>query len=184
MAASVVCCGATAVHAQSVGGPPYYINGIERAFVDPGISLNGEPELAGVFERGRETSVTTRPHPEYAPLGIKAGSFLIYPSVDTRLRYDSNIFADTSNRKSDGISDTTLHVEADSTWSQHALNLFADLRRREYFSSGTESNTAFRIGADGELIVDRLTPVTGSVTRRCQSPSAASRRARGAGIGP
>lgn len=162
-AAGLACCIPAAVSAQNVGGPPVYAPSLERAFVDTGASLNGNPDLAGVFARDRNVAVADRPHPEYAPLGIPFGTFRIYPSVDSRIRYDSNLFAEDRNKVSDAISDTTLHVEADSMWSQNVLNLFGDVRRRQYFSRETESSTAFKLGADGKVLVDRLTPVTGSV---------------------
>ncbi|MCI0430482.1 MAG: outer membrane beta-barrel protein, partial [Rhodospirillales bacterium] len=44
-------------------------------------------------EPERAQSVFERPRPDYDPLGIRAGGFLIYPQVELGEAYNDNIFA-------------------------------------------------------------------------------------------
>ena len=71
------------------------------------------------------------PRPDYDPLGIRAGSFLIYPSLTLAGQYNSNVFTAKNNTDSDVAAITTPEIQINSDWSRHALN--------------------FNLGASGEL---------------------------------
>lgn len=45
--------------------------------------------------------VRERPHPEYDPIGYRAGSIFFYPKLYAGARFDSNVFATPGNRQSD-----------------------------------------------------------------------------------
>ena len=105
-----------------------------------------------------------RPHPELAPTGIRAGSFLVLPSADTRFRYESNIYARDRDVQADRILSERVHVEADSLWSVNALNLYGDVQRRQYLRHGSESNTAYTLGAAARLEPGRTTQFAASAS--------------------
>jgi hypothetical protein len=73
----------------------------------------------------RGQTVLDHPRPDYDPQPISAGSFNIYPSLETSATYDSNIFASTSNAKSDSIYEARPAVVANSNWSRNALSVMS-----------------------------------------------------------
>jgi hypothetical protein len=70
-------------------------------------------------------TVQDRERPEYDPLGIRAGSFLIYPSLSLSGQYDSNVFTTSDDEESDVALITSPQVQINSNWSRHALNFAA-----------------------------------------------------------
>ena len=46
-----------------------------------------------LFKRGENVGVLERPRPGYEALGIRAGGFIVYPSLTLRAEYDDNLFA-------------------------------------------------------------------------------------------
>jgi len=85
----------------------------------------------------RNDTVATRLHPELEPLGLTAGSFLIYPKLGYKLSYDDNIFATDDPQISDTISVVSPAIAMASDLTRHAVNLSAsaDLGRYRDFSS-------------------------------------------------
>ncbi len=67
-------------------------------------------------------TVQDRPRPDYDPLGIRAGSFLIYPSLTVSGQYNSNAFTTKDNEESDVALITSPQIEVNSNWNRHALN--------------------------------------------------------------
>ena len=61
------------------------------------------PLLAGAQQQQSDDpdpniTVVERPRPELDPLGIRAGSFFIFPSISLSGTYDSNVLATTRTR--------------------------------------------------------------------------------------
>src|SRR5512144_3388111 len=65
-------------------------------------------------------TVATRARPELEPLGIRAGSFLIYPKLGVDGTYNDNVFATNHNVKDDFITDIKPEVSVESDWANHA----------------------------------------------------------------
>jgi hypothetical protein len=70
-------------------------------------------------------TVQNRARPDYDPLGIRAGSFFIFPSVSLSGTYDSNAFATNDDEESDVGAILAPRVDVTSNWSRHALNFSA-----------------------------------------------------------
>jgi hypothetical protein len=70
-------------------------------------------------------TVQDRPRPDYDPLGIRAGSFLIFPSVSLSGTYNDNVFATKDDTESDFGAILSPQVDVNSNWSRHALNFAA-----------------------------------------------------------
>ncbi len=95
--------------------------------------------------------VLYRWRPEYAPLGIRMRSFMLYPSLETGVGYDDNVFEDEVVREGDGFFHVTPRARLVSDWSRHALAV--DVRSRsEFFFDLSENNTT----DVGSLISGRL----------------------------
>ncbi|MBK8209463.1 MAG: outer membrane beta-barrel protein [Rhodospirillales bacterium] len=78
------------------------------------------PEATAV----RGETVATRARPELDPLGVRLGTFLVYPSIGLQGTWNDNVFAvnSTKDAKSDFVADITPGVAVESDWANHALN--------------------------------------------------------------
>jgi len=103
----------------------------------------------------RGDTVLSRPRPEYDPLGIRLGSFFLYPDVALTETWNSNIYATPSNDKNDFITSLTPRLALKSNWNNHALNFNADSTITRYARYHSESFTDYTVGADGRLDVQR-----------------------------
>ena len=105
-------------------------------------------------------SVADRSRPELDPLGIRAGSFFIFPSITLSGTYDSNAFATSNNEDSDVGAILSPNIAVRSNWSRHALNFSAGASGAAW-AEYSENNYLDALAAtDGRLDVtrnDRLT---------------------------
>ncbi|MBX3489222.1 outer membrane beta-barrel protein [Parvibaculum sp.] len=99
----------------------------------------------------------------YEPLGVRAGSFIVLPSLTTSATYSDNIYRTQNNKEDDLILTVQPQVLVESTWSRHALNLHAGVQSRFYDSNSSEDHTNWRIGADGRLDITRDTNVVAEI---------------------
>ena len=76
-------------------------------------------------EPGRNETVVNRRRPQYDPVGIRRGSFFIYPSFEVSGLYDSNIFATQADAKPDFIVVLSPEIAFRSNWRRHQLNFGA-----------------------------------------------------------
>lgn len=75
----------------------------------------------------------------YEPLGIRAGAFLIFPSIDTGLAYDDNVFATNNDTDDDFIFTLRPEISAESQWSNHSLAV-STFGEFGFYESETDSN--------------------------------------------
>lgn len=90
-------------------------------------------------EPERGVTVEDRPRADYDPVGIPAGAFLVYPSVELEVRRDDNIFRARHEKTADTILTIRPSVRAVSQWSNHALGLEAGAAA-DYYHSHTDEN--------------------------------------------
>jgi len=126
------------------------------------------PELAAAQEGqslGEETvqSVRERSKPGYDALGIRAGSFLLYPSLTAKLLFDSNVFAQPGGEISDWAAITTPRLAAESSWSRHALTFELQARDVRYFDETSQNFTDVYGRVAGRLDVRRDLAIQGSL---------------------
>lgn len=120
------------------------------------------------LESERGVPVYERARPELDPLGLRAGSFMIYPSVGIGGEYNDNIYATKNNRESDFISRVSPSVSLQSDWSRHGLALDVGTEAGFYFDNSSENYIDGRIGLSGRIDLLRETFLQGhlSVERR------------------
>lgn len=111
----------------------------------------------------RGIPVRYRPRPDYDPIGIRAGSFFIFPSVDVGEYFDSNAYASNTNEETDWLTVISPEVVALSNWSRHALNFRADLAQTWYARNDNLSTLDWSVGTDGRIDVNRSTNIVGQV---------------------
>lgn len=116
-------------------------------------------DLSGYFPSGtsgyeQELGVTvqTRLHPEYEPLGIRVGGFMVYPSLDESTFYNSNVNG-TPNSGSFGLH-TSGVVSALSDWGRNNLDVTVGVDNYQFFSFPSERYTDWNVGAAGGYTID------------------------------
>jgi len=100
------------------------------------------PERQGVLDRAR---------PDYDQLGIRLGSFLVFPTGQLAESYDTNVFATTTNTKSDFYTTLNPSIALRSDWNVHALDLEASSQTKRYASLVSENVTNFAVSGGGRL---------------------------------
>jgi hypothetical protein len=96
-------------------------------------------------------TVTERPRPEYDPLGQRVGGFILYPDVDVRETYDSNINASNTVTHGDFITSVRPSLQLKSDWNRHALNFHANSNIVHYAQYDNNDYTDYSVGGDGRL---------------------------------
>jgi len=128
-----------------------------------GLSATSTASAQSAFDRSRNVGVLDRPHPEYDAIGIRTGSFLVYPKVELGVGYNDNVYAAEDDALDDVIYAISPSVSAESTWSRHSLALSAAAKIQRYADVGTEDSEEYRILATGRLDVRRDANISGSV---------------------
>lgn len=103
----------------------------------------------------QELDVSKRPRPEYDPVGLRAGSFLVFPKIELGETYNSNIYATETNTDDDWITTIKPSVTVNSDWNNHALNATAYLDQGLYASHSGEDFTDYGLLADGRIDIQR-----------------------------
>ncbi len=130
---------AGAAHAQSTAG-----------------SLSAaQSQGANLFARDRNVAVRDRPRPEYEALGLTLGTFSVYPLIQIDAEHNDNIFAVSNGAVSDWIVRFKPEVQMDSTWSRHALGLYARANISRYQDFDDENFEDWSLGATGRLDITR-----------------------------
>lgn len=109
------------------------------------------------------TTATAQEPGPFDPLGIRAGGFLIYPSLRLQGAYDDNVFATESNTEDDLIFIIRPSVEARSNFPRHALNLGAGSEIAIHDDFGNEDYQDFHAFANGRLDVLRDAAIGGQL---------------------
>ena len=135
-------------------------------------SANGNP-----FFRHRFVAVTERAQPEYDPVPIHAGAFMINASLNLAAMYNDNIFAQTNNKTSDTVLALTPQIAVTSNWSSNALNAGLLVDRRQYLKNDSENVTNYQGYVGGRLDVTRAFAISaqangGRFTESRYAPSA------------
>lgn len=120
------------------------------------------PVLA-VAQENAVQSVRERPKLDYDPFGIRAGSFLLYPSLTSKLVFDSNVFAQAAGEISDWAAVTIPRIVAESNWSRHALMFELLARDTRYFNQTSQDHTDVHGRIVGRLDVRRDLAIQGSL---------------------
>jgi hypothetical protein len=112
------------------------------------------PEQFGQFlQRGQ--TVLDRPRPEYDPLGLRFGSFFLYPRITADEVFNDNIYATKNNTRSDFITVISPTLDLRSNWSNHQFNMTAGANVGTFVRSSTENYGDYFIGADGRYDFSR-----------------------------
>ncbi len=99
----------------------------------------------------------------YAPLGIRAGSFLIFPQLTIAEQYNDNVFADPHDTKDDFITLLQPRVQAQSNFSRHSLSVTAGGNIGFHVNEPDEDYQDAFIQSNGRLDITRQNYVDGAL---------------------
>jgi len=122
----------------------------------------GPTTAPGEVERGE--TVMSRARPDYDPIGLRLGGFLLYPELAVQESYDRNIFATPTNERSDFITAIEPSLNLKSNWNNHALNFKADAQILKYADHSSEDQDNYSFGTDGRLDIQRDSRVYGGAS--------------------
>lgn len=119
------------------------------------------PTIPEGFDRGRNVSVLERPRPDYDPLGIRAGGFLVFPRVDLGLGATNNTYLTNDDKQGSVIAYVAPAVIARSDWSRHQVQLNASGQLRRFLGESRRNEDVLNLGALGRLDAGSFFSLTG-----------------------
>ena len=105
-------------------------------------------------------SVRNRSRPQYDAPGIRIGSFVLRPSLNAGVAYNSNVFSTQTNQKSDLDWEFSPVLRFVSNFSRHALEFLLQTRSLFYQQHSSENITDLTASANGRIDVLRSTPAS------------------------
>lgn len=87
----------------------------------------------------------------YAPLGIRLGSFLLFPAIEALLGYSTNVFSSTDDPEGGTYYRIAPELELRSDWNRHELRGFAAADHESYFHQSGQTTTALESEIEGRL---------------------------------
>lgn len=98
-----------------------------------------EPAAVGPLSE----TVMNRARPDYDPLGVRVGAFILHPTLAVSGTYDSNVFATSNTKatpvKSDFYVSELPSLSIGSDWNQHAVALALSGDFKQYASQTSEN---------------------------------------------
>lgn len=106
-------------------------------------------------------SVTPTPLPgdDYQPLGLRAGGFFMFPSVETGLRVTDNVSRQPQGRRDDVGYFVAPSMRLESDWVRHSFSVDASSRHVYYFDNPSEDETDVDIRLRSRIDVRRSTDI-------------------------
>jgi hypothetical protein len=109
-------------------------------------------------------SVASRPRPDYDPLGIRAGGFLIFPSTTVGGEYNDNIFATKDDEEDDFIFTFNPQIAFRSNFPRHSVNFIVQTDVGRYVDHTDENYWDYSAAAAGRLDITRDNRLTATAT--------------------
>lgn len=108
--------------------------------------------------------ITPRRYGPYQPVGIRVGSFLLFPTIDAGMSSSDNIYRSASLRKGDMFSDVGAGARLSSNWSRHALELRAQGLGTFHDKYASEDDRRFEAQARARIDISRRTNLVGDLS--------------------
>jgi hypothetical protein len=129
--------------AKELIGPQAGADPVATATISPPIEAAPDP-VPALRRRAREEDA-------YAPIGLRTGAFLLYPSIAVEFGADSN--PDKVESGADGATFVIVRpsLAFESDWSRHALAGRIEAEQQRFLSGDEESRPSLRGILDGRL---------------------------------
>ena len=98
-------------------------------------------------------TVTSRPHPEFDPIGLRLGNFFWFPRAELDESYNSNIFATTTRPTYDLITALQPSFDLLSNFPRNSVNLHGSSALQVYADHPAQNTQTGSVSVDGRLDV-------------------------------
>jgi hypothetical protein len=122
------------------------------------------PEGVPGFEAEPGVTVLSRAHPDYDPLGVRAGAFTLWPQLRESLGYDDNVLAQAHHHPSWTIQ-TNPSLLISSDWSRDAFGAYVSANDTRFPQLPDQGRTDATVSAGGTIDIgtDKLSLGAGHV---------------------
>lgn len=116
------------------------------------------PEGVPGFDLAQGVTVQSRLHPEFTPLGLRAGAFQIFPTIEETIGYDSNPTPGSGRRGSWQVT-TAPALLLESDWSRDQVAAALSVRDTHDLTLPSQNRTDFNAVVGGRIDIgqDQLT---------------------------
>src|ERR1700760_3545248 len=114
-----------------------------------------QPVTSPVLSPGPPPETTPDNVPADNELGIPLGSFRLFPTLDLRVGYDSNVFATQTQQVGSAYEAIRPSVDVRSDWNNHSLNFGAYGAFGFYNNATSQNYQNFGVSTDGRLDIYR-----------------------------
>jgi len=146
-------------------------------FPAEGAGISPPPRPAEATEQIR-SALLPEPHDldPYLPIGIRVGSFLIFPELEAGTDMTNNVLASRSGAQPDIGAELTPRVRVDSDWNRHYLGFEANADNIWYSDFPIADVKNYQLLSRGRLDVTRRTRLSGEIEKSQvqEGPSAVS----------
>lgn len=115
----------------------------------------------------------------YDPVGIRKGSWLIFPEIEAGAGWTSNLFR-SPTRTSTTFFDVRPTVRAITNWRVHAIELRATGLASAFLDNATENDRAYAVEARGRFDLDKRTSIETLVSNQRDQDTRSARDFPGA----
>jgi hypothetical protein len=112
------------------------------------------PEGVPGYDAAPGVTVLSRSHPDFDPLGIRMGAFMLRPRLETSIGYDDNVLAG-GQRRGSWMARTQPSLLFGSDWSRHALGGYVSLSDTRYPGVPAQGRTDETVSLGGALDIGR-----------------------------
>lgn len=118
------------------------------------------------LERPNQQSPFAKMAEDYDPLGVRVGSFRLFPTLELDEVYNDNVYAVPSSqgKTSSFIQIIKPSLNLRSDWSRHMLNFFANGAFGIYATDSLNNYQDFAVGGDGRVDIQREWNVYGGAS--------------------
>lgn len=110
------------------------------------------------FDRGHNQAVTELSQKDFAPAGIRIGSFDLFPSIRSAVGSTTNTYY-TSDPIGSAFLSNTPTANLESKWSRHQLSISGTGTFREYVGQSRRNESVWQVDVDGRIDLGNFTKI-------------------------
>jgi hypothetical protein len=136
----------------------------------PIVAAPGSNQSAGgptVWNANQETSALNGDRtldPEYQPKGVPLGLFRLFPTLNTSVNYDDNVFRQSTGEKSDVFFVENPSLVLDYETNEAHVDLYADGTFDQYLTNSTVGDSQYDFGTKGSYLITRALQLSGNIS--------------------
>lgn len=151
--------------------------GAQAQALDPVLDLPDRQfgQTPGLSRHAQKDRIVSKQAPaDLQPLGIRAGTFMLLPSLGVIAGHSDNVFATDSDTRSDWYLQYEPRVRVVSDWVRHAVQGSAQAKVRRYDTFDAENYEDWETRGEGRLDIGRASELIGELAYRDEEEDRAS----------